>query len=317
MAKKTQDPPISLPPIGEAPIAGSGAPPKRARTRKRHVTSDDVNAATNQVANRVSGQEPAPESPRQPKATRRYEDGDLAALWGLAAGRCSHPECRKPLIPLSTGEDPTMVVGERAHIHAFSDHGPRANALLPVKERNRYENLILLCGHCHNLVDGQWRHYTVERLRQWKAQHEAWVAQRLQESTQDIEFRALQQICDVLVDQEIDVPPDLAIINIEEKIRKNELSGQVRKVLLMGAIQSSTVARYLEAIAAVDPRLVERMRSGFVRRYREHWERGLRGDNLFFALADYSSGGSSDFTRQAAGRAVLTHLFNVCEVFER
>jgi hypothetical protein len=42
----------------------------------------------------------------------------------------------------------------------------------------------------------------------------------------------------------------------------------------------------------------------------------LSGDALFFALADWSAHGQTDLDGKAAGVAVLTYLFHVCEVFE-
>jgi tetratricopeptide (TPR) repeat protein len=43
-----------------------------------------------------------------------------------------------------------------------------------------YENLILLCRIDHKKVDDQRRHYTTARLRQVKAEHEAWVEHTLE-----------------------------------------------------------------------------------------------------------------------------------------
>jgi hypothetical protein len=50
---------------------------------------------------------------------------------------------------------------------------------MPVEERNRYTNLILLCRNHHRVIDTQERQYTVERLNQIKAEHESWVRAQL------------------------------------------------------------------------------------------------------------------------------------------
>jgi hypothetical protein len=42
-----------------------------------------------------------------------------------------------------------------------------------------YANIILLCRTHHKTVDDQPNHYTVERLRRIKAEHEKWVEDRL------------------------------------------------------------------------------------------------------------------------------------------
>ncbi len=46
-------------------------------------------------------------------------------------------------------------------------------------DRNRYENLILLCNTHHQLVDAQEATYTAERLRGIKEDHERWVEECL------------------------------------------------------------------------------------------------------------------------------------------
>ncbi len=45
--------------------------------------------------------------------------------------------------------------------------------------RNRYENLILLCNTHHQLIDDQVATYTPERLRAVKDDHERWIEDRL------------------------------------------------------------------------------------------------------------------------------------------
>ena len=50
---------------------------------------------------------------------------------------------------------------------------------MSLTERNRAENLILLCNNHHQLVDSQPETYTVERLRAMKEAHEHWVEKTL------------------------------------------------------------------------------------------------------------------------------------------
>ena len=68
------------------------------------------------------------------------------------------------------------MIGQEAHIISEAPGGPR-HADLP--DYDVYDNLLLLCGNDHKPADDQWRHYTVEKLRQIKREHEAWVARRL------------------------------------------------------------------------------------------------------------------------------------------
>jgi hypothetical protein len=89
---------------------------------------------------------------------------------------CCHPLCRKKLDIPATDKDESATFGEVAHIIAHSEGGPRGNSPgLTVLDLNRYPNLILLCANHHAEVDAQENTYTVDVLRSWKTEHEAWV----------------------------------------------------------------------------------------------------------------------------------------------
>jgi len=105
----------------------------------------------------------------------------LKLLWGRAAGRCAVPECRTELFADSTDYDPAVVIGEIAHVAGASDRGPRADAGLSEKERNGYENLILLCRNCHERIDKQPQSNPAAYLLTLKQDHEAWVRAQLPE----------------------------------------------------------------------------------------------------------------------------------------
>ena len=66
-----------------------------------------------------------------------------------------------------------------AHIVAERPNGPRGSSPLPMTERNRAENLILLCNTHHQLIDSQPQTYTVERLLGIREAHERWVEKAL------------------------------------------------------------------------------------------------------------------------------------------
>lgn len=115
------------------------------------------------------------------RTQRGYRDQTLKLLWGRAAGRCSAPWCRVNLIADETGYDPAVPIGEIAHVEAAADGGPRANSALSREQRDSYENLILLCAHCHAKFDRQEKAHSVEYIRQLKQDHEAWVKASLPE----------------------------------------------------------------------------------------------------------------------------------------
>ncbi|MFE3861103.1 HNH endonuclease [Streptomyces goshikiensis] len=107
----------------------------------------------------------------------------IKVLWGLSGGRCAI--CRTPLVlPGEVAADDHAVVGDMAHIVAHSMGGPRGGVPF-AGDRDHHSNLVLLCRVHHKVVDDQVNGWTVERLHQQKAIHEAWVAETL-------EFEALR-----------------------------------------------------------------------------------------------------------------------------
>ena len=76
------------------------------------------------------------------------KERDLKILWGRSGNRCAR--CK---LELTIGGD-RETVGEMAHIVGKKMDGPRGNEDLPIEERDKYSNLILLCpthhrdGHC-------------------------------------------------------------------------------------------------------------------------------------------------------------------------
>ena len=104
---------------------------------------------------------------------------DKTILWAKAAGRCSHPSCRKQLIKDGSSAGGGVLVGEVAHIVAQSASGPRGKQDPPGGTRDGQANLILLCSEHHTTIDQQPAQFPVAKLIQWKADHEAWVGNQL------------------------------------------------------------------------------------------------------------------------------------------
>ena len=111
-------------------------------------------------------------------------------LWGKSGATCAFPDCRRPLVRDATSGDREVLVGEIAHVVAQSPGGPRSNADVPGGNIDGYSNLILLCHEHHELVDQQHHTYPIERLLQFKTEHEEWVRARL---SKDQEFEGLSR----------------------------------------------------------------------------------------------------------------------------
>ena len=111
---------------------------------------------------------------------RELRAGERAALVDAASGMCQNPACAEPLIEW---RDHNAIINfEIAHIRdELPPSDPEADVGwrywpaddLGQNERNRFENLLLLCAPCHKLIDRvDPRSYTVEILHQWKASAE-------------------------------------------------------------------------------------------------------------------------------------------------
>ncbi|MCE4943191.1 hypothetical protein LVX13_08625 [Streptomyces albulus] len=106
------------------------------------------------------------------KPRRYYSNATIAALMTLARGGCYWPDCNVPTIRMINGA-PRLNL-EIAHIRAFEEGGKRFDPTWSVKERNSFDNLILLCNPHHEEVDGpDSDNYPVKVLLGWKHAREA------------------------------------------------------------------------------------------------------------------------------------------------
>ena len=100
-------------------------------------------------------------------------------IWGRSGNKCAFPDCRKTLVVHETSTDDASIIGEEAHIVAQKEDGPRGQSPLTPEQRDKYDNLILLCSSDHKIIDDQVNKYTVEVLKQLKLDHENWIKSSL------------------------------------------------------------------------------------------------------------------------------------------
>jgi len=99
----------------------------------------------------------------------------LKMLWGRSGNICAFPDCKKELVMDETETDDSSIIGEEAHIVAQKEDGPRGVSDLTPEQRDKYDNLILLCSIHHKLIDDQPNCYTVEKIKKYKKTHEDWI----------------------------------------------------------------------------------------------------------------------------------------------
>ncbi len=247
---------------------------------------------------------------------RKYPQADIKILYAKAAGRCSFEKCRKDIVLGAASNDKTKQIGKIAHIVAHSSEGPRANPNYPLDKLDRYENWILLCPTCHDTVDAQESKYTVEGLIKIKTDHEIWIAGQLDQGLSDITFAELEVAAKAIATGKHSNNGDFQVIPPEEKITKNGLTEVSRSYIAMGLSRSSEVGRFLASMTQLDDQYPERLQSGFRQKYME-LKQASSGDELFLSMLEFAQVGQTNFKQQAASLAILSHLFYLCEVFEK
>ncbi len=104
---------------------------------------------------------------------KKVPDRTIMQLLVRAGGRCEFRGCNKFVMEevLTLHK---VRVGHVAHIVGARPKGPRGDDEMPLEERSRLNNLMLLCTDHHTVVDRKEleRDYSTALLRQYKADHE-------------------------------------------------------------------------------------------------------------------------------------------------
>jgi hypothetical protein len=110
------------------------------------------------------------------------------------------------------------------------------------------------------------------------------------------------------------ISEDLTLVTPKEKIQLNSLES-VSSYIEIGLLKSTVVADYLNRHP--DPRFSKTIMGKFTNKYIELKDSGIASVPIFFELWDFAANGSQDFALRAASLAILTYLFEICEVFEK
>lgn len=247
--------------------------------------------------------------------SRNYSKTTLKVLFSFCGNRCVKPSCTNPIV--RSGEFSDDVIGQISHIYAAADNGPRGKPGLTTKERNAPGNLVLLCPTCHVIVDKQYKEYPATLLLQWKQQHEREFREDVSVRMAEIGYRELEFACESLLATAAAPQNDFGNIPPEDKIIKNDLGATSANLLLMGAAKSKECEEVIRKATQLSPNFADRLRQGFVTKYEAYVADGLQADELFMAMYDWAAGDGKDKSRHTAGLCVLSHLFIVCDVFEK
>jgi len=90
-----------------------------------------------------------------------------------ANGLCSYPFCGRPTMGATADDEGYINIGTAAHITAAAPGGPRYDATMTPEKRRSVSNGIWMCRDHGKAIDSNDPEFTVERLREWKAEAEA------------------------------------------------------------------------------------------------------------------------------------------------
>lgn len=89
-------------------------------------------------------------------------------LFAVSGNKCNFPNCNTPLVDLESG----TITGEICHIKGKKPDSPRYDSNQSDEGRHGFDNLILMCGFHHKVIDDDPDSYTVSRLLDIKKNHE-------------------------------------------------------------------------------------------------------------------------------------------------
>ena len=208
---------------------------------------------------------------------------------------------------------------EFAHIYPAEPNGPRHEEAtrdnISEEFLYSYANIVILCPSCHTLVDITCiNDYPTKKLFEIKKQHEMDMTALIEQKTAQMTFAELEVVCKAIIGRNYILNSDnsFSTIQIEEKIKKNNLSDTVKNLISTGLLAATTIENYLNN--QPDPNFTTRLVAEFQKRYIT-LKTQYNGDELYNELmCDVAP--STNFTDMAATNAVISYLFHTCQVFE-
>lgn len=144
---------------------------------------------------------------------KEIKSGERSKLINSGVDTCYKPECSRPLFVFTDGH--WLNNFDIAHIrdelepapndsHIGHRYYPAPKTDKEREARNQYENLILLCRSCHNLIDKVApRDYTVRLLHDWKQEAESNELRTILRATFGDKLLTEQDWADALLDGSI------------------------------------------------------------------------------------------------------------------
>ncbi len=153
---------------------------------------------------------------------RNYRRPTLKRLHALSGNQCAAPECMRKII----AHDGKTLAGRICHIEAASPEGARWNPNMSDDQRRHFDNLILMCQECHDIIDNPENEaeYPVSLLQKWKKQHESTITYSYLNQHPSLLSKVIDAISETrfFIEEET-LPKNLSSINPGEKIKHNNI----------------------------------------------------------------------------------------------
>lgn len=96
-------------------------------------------------------------------------ESTIKKLFAYSGNQCAMPDCLTPLVD-KTG----AMLGKIAHIHGAEKGAARFDKNMTNEQRRAFDNLFLVCGVCHDIIDYKDNvdTYTPDKLKKIKKTHE-------------------------------------------------------------------------------------------------------------------------------------------------
>lgn len=147
---------------------------------------------------------------------------DRKLLWTKAGNRCSFRYngyvCDKELI---ISGDNNVIIGKECHIVDTNQHTSRFK---DIPNKDSYDNLILMCGEHHDMIDSDGDKFTTKILKEMKESHESSIADRLEMKEiepliiRDSFFKTEAKNVDEAIGMEVNRPAQLQNVKSELKV---------------------------------------------------------------------------------------------------
>jgi hypothetical protein len=102
---------------------------------------------------------------------KKPSEKTIKILFAKSGNKCAFAQCTNSIV--KTLQDRELVVCEICHIEGVSPNGPRYNSQLTNLDTSSINNLVLMCHEHHKEIDEFPDLYTVNKLKEIKANHES------------------------------------------------------------------------------------------------------------------------------------------------